>query len=215
MTDDVQQAKEAIRRGLELRDAGSPEAVLRGEFQSHLRRIFPERVDQGWINHYGEGAEARTDVGQPGGKTSRRFIDNLIGSTTIEYEPDLRIATRREGGMGQVREHVAGLVRSGCPVHQVRGILSDTVEWVAFDAELINSVNPIDCTPEDIELIPVESLDLSTDDDSAPARLIAFVRKHLAREQSRPLKADFLVLDLGLESRTCQRSAGGPMRACR
>lgn len=208
MSHNIRQAKEAIRQLRALRDAGKKEAALRSHFLTCLSRIFPERVDQGWIDHYGEGTEARTVVGQTGGTTANRFIDNLIGSTTIEYEIDLRIAARREGGMSQVREHVAGLVRDGCPVHQVRGILSDTVEWEAFDAELINSVSPIECTPEDIKLIPVESLNLSKDDDSAAERLIAFLRKHLAREQSRPLKADYLVLDLGLDSRTCQMSAG-------
>ena len=141
------------------------EAVLRGEFQSRLRLIFPYTADQTWINHYGEGAEAGTQVGQAEGAVANRFIDNLVGCTTIEYEPDLRIAAKRKQGFAQVREHVAGLVRSLVPVSQVRGILSDTVEWLAYDAELAAGTDPAACTVDDITLVPVDQLNLTADDD--------------------------------------------------
>ena len=208
MTGDITQAREAIRRCWELREAGKAEAVLRGEFQSRLRLIFPDASDQTWINHYGEGAEAGTKVGQAKGAVANRFIDNLVGYTTIEYEPDLRTAARRAQGFAQVREHVAGLVRSHVPVSQVRGILSDTVAWLAFDAELAVGRDPTACIADDISLVPVDELNLTVDDESSATRLIAFVRKHLAREQSRPLRAALLTLDLGLESASCQRGAG-------
>ncbi|MDE0032466.1 MAG: N-6 DNA methylase [Deltaproteobacteria bacterium] len=211
MTDDITQAREAIRRCRELREAGKVEAVLRGEFQSRLRLIFPDEDHQTWINHYSEGAEAGTRVGQADGAVANRFIDNLVGCTTIEYEPDLRITVRREHGFAQVREHVAGLVRSLVPVSQVRGILSDTVEWVAYDAELASDSDPAACTADDITLVPVDKLNLTTDDEPSATRLIGFVRKHLAREQSRPLKAEFITDDLGLESTSCERSKG-PLR---
>ena len=207
----IGQAREAIRRCRELRDAGRSEAVLRGEFQSRLRLIFPAPRDQGWINYYGEGAEVGTQVGQADGDVANRFIDNLVGSTTIEYEPDLRMEARRQQGLEQVREHVAGLVRSGVPVSQVRGILSDTVEWEAYDVEFAARIDPADCTTEHVELVPVDRLSLNAADETSAERLIAFVRKHLAREQSRPLGAALLTLDLGLESAPCTRSAG-PLR---
>ena len=211
MTGDIGQAREAIRRCRELREAGKVEAVLRGEFQSRLRLIFPEPSNQGWINHYGEGAETGTKVGQADGGVANRFIDNLVGSTTIEYEPDLRIAARRDQGLAQVREHVAGLVRSLVPVSQVRGILSDTVDWLAYDAEVTGGSDPTACTVEHITLVRVDELNLTADDEPSATRLLAFVRKHLAREQSRPLRAALLTLDLGLESASCMRSAG-PLR---
>ena len=211
MTGDITQAREAIRRCRELREAGMVEAVLRGEFQSRLRLIFPYTADQTWINHYGEGAEAGTQVGQAEGAVANRFIDNLVGCTTIEYEPDLRIAAKRKQGFAQVREHVAGLVRSLVPVSQVRGILSDTVEWLAYDAELAAGTDPAACTVDDITLVPVDQLNLTADDEPSAKRLNGFVRKHLAREQSRPLRAALLTLDLGLESASCQRIAG-PLR---
>lgn len=207
MTENVAQAREAIRRCRELRDAGKVEAVLRGEFHSRLRLIFPEADDQSWINHYGEGAEAGTKVGQAEGAVANRFIDNLVGYTTIEFEPDLRAVVRRNRGFAQVREHVAGLIRSLAPVSQVRGVLSDTIEWRAYDAKLAAGADPAVCTDDDITLVCVDELNLNADDEQSASRLIAFVRKHLAREQSRPLRSALLTLDLGLESASYLRSA--------
>nr|WP_145924098.1 hypothetical protein [Halomonas elongata] len=182
------------------------EAVLRGEFQSWLRRIFPSQEDEHWLNHYGEGAEARAQVGIAGGVAANRFIDNLIGSTTIEYEADLRIAAKRDEGFGQVREHTAGLIRRGVPVSQVRGILSDTVDWYAYDVELDPDVEPGECTVDDINLIEVERFEPAADDELTAQRLTLFLRRHLARERSRPLVADNLAFDLGLESTAYKRN---------
>lgn len=207
MTVDIAQAREAIRRCREHREAGKAEAVLRSEFLSRLRSIFSSPDDEIWINHYSAGTEAHTKVGKAGGKVADRFIDNLVGSTTIEYESDLRIAAKRDEGFAQVRDHVAGLVRSGVPILQVRGILSDTVDWYAYDIALAAGIKPTACTAEDVALSLVDELQLAVDDEPSAEHLIAFVRKHLAREQSRPLKADFLALDLGLDSGPYQRSA--------
>ena len=207
MTADTAQAKETIRRCREFRDAGKPEAVLRSEIQSRLRLMFPAPEDETWINHYSSGAEAHTKVSTASGKAAHRFIDNLIGSTTIEYEADLRIPAKRDEGFGQVRDHAAGLIRSGVPVSQVRGILSDTLDWYAYDVVLAANVDPANCTTDDVTLRLVDELQLIAADDPSAERLIAFVRKHLAREQSRPLRSEFLRLDLGLESTPYKRSA--------
>ena len=207
MREDTAQAREVIRRCRELRHAGSVEAVLRSEFHSRLRLIFPDRSDEAWINHYSEGTEAGTEIGLAGGGVAHRFIDNLVGFTTIEYESDLRITAKRDEGFAQVRDHVAGLIRSGVPASQVRGILSDTVDWHAYDAELAPDINQATCTAEDITLLAIDELQLTASDIPSAARLIAFIRKHLAREQSRPLKAALLMLDLGLDSASCKRSA--------
>ena len=204
---DLAQAAVAIRRCRELRHAGRSEAVLRGEFLSRLRLIFPDQVDEVWINHYSEGTEAGTTVGLAEGGVASRFIDNLVGSTAIEYESDLRIKAKRDEGLSQVREQVSGLVRDGMPVSQVRGILSDTVDWYVFDAELAPGIDPTACTVEDITLVAIDELQLTAADPSAAARLTAFVRRHLAREQSRIPTAAFLTLDLGLDSVSYARSA--------
>lgn len=206
MTGHVDQAREAIRRCRELRDAGKVEAVLRSEFVSRLRLIFPSKENESWINHYSSGTEALTQIAKSAGKTAARFIDNLVGSTTIEYEGDLRIASKRDEGYRQVKEHVSGLVRNGVPLSQIRGVLSDTVDWHAYDVGVDSAIKSGDCKPEDIQLVEVDSLTLATDDDASAHRLISFVLKHLAREQSRPLRAEFLTQDLGLDSPPYLRS---------
>ena len=212
MSDSIAQAQEAIRRCRELREARSVEAVLRSEFHSRLRLIFPDRGDEGWINHYGEGTEAGTKVGRSDGGVANRFIDNLVGSTTIEYEPDLRNASKREEGSWQVREHLAGLIRSGVPVLQVRGVLSDTVDWQAYDAELDPGVDLTNCTAEDVRLLKIDELRLAANDEGSAIRLIAFIRKHLARERSRFPRAALLTLDLGLESVSYERNVDPLLR---
>jgi hypothetical protein len=204
---DIAQARETIRRCRGFRAEGRPEAVLRSEIQSRLRLIFPAVEDEAWINHYSAGAEAHTIIGQASGATANRFIDNLVGSTTIEYESDLRVQAKRDTGFGQVKEHAAGLICAGVPVTLVRGILSDTLDWYAYDVVLAPNANPANCTPDDIALQKVDELQLTADDDTAAERLVGFLRKHLAREQSRPLTAAFLTSDLGLDSAPCQRSA--------
>ena len=207
MIADLEQAKETIRRCREYREAGKAEAVLRSEINSRLRLIFPSADDESWINHYTAGTEAHAKVGQAGGRVVDRFIDNLIGATTIEYEPDLRIAAKREEGFAQVRDHAAGLIRMGVAPSQVRGILSDTVEWYAYDVAPAADIDPTSCTADAVKLLPVDELKLAADDELAARRFTGFLRKHLAREQSRPLRADTLALDLGLDSGPYQRSA--------
>ena len=207
MNEDIGQAREAIRRCRELRQASSVEAVLRSEFHSRLRLMFPDQGDEAWINHYGEGTEAGTKVGIASGGIVNRFIDNLVGSTTIEYESDLRVRAKRYEGLSQVQDHVTGLIRSGTPVSQTRGVLSDTVDWYAYDAELAHGIDPAACTAENVTLLPIDELRLTNNDESSAARILAFIRKHLARERSRFPKAVFLTLDLGLESASYKRNA--------
>jgi SAM-dependent methyltransferase len=184
---------------------------LRSQLQSGLRVIFPAAEDKLWIDHYVEGTEAHTTITKTSGATAARFVDNLIGSTTIEYESDLRNLFKRQVGFEQVREHAAGQIRSGVPSTQVRGILSDTVEWYAYDASLAEGVEPKSCTPADITLTEVDQLQLEDDGIVSAERLVQFIRKHLAREQSRPLRAEFLALDLGLNSGSYKRNAD-PLR---
>ena len=206
MSADVKQAYKAMVRCRELRQNGVVEAVLRGEFHSRLRSIFPDADDERWINHYGEGAETHTKMSVFGGVSASRFIDNLIGLTSIEYESDLRITAKHKEGYRQVKEHAVGLLHSGVPRSQIRAILSDTVDWYAYGIGFKSCIESSSCTTEDIELSEIERFEPVADNESTAKHLILFLRRHLVREQSRPLVADYLALDLGLESPACRCS---------
>ncbi|ATQ57016.1 N-6 DNA methylase [Paracoccus yeei] len=207
MTADIARIRETIARCRMLRDAGHVEAVLRSEFQGRLRLMFPATAHETWINNYTEGTEAHTKVGTGLGKAASRFIDNLVGSTTIEYESDLRNTAKRDTGYAQVQEQAAGLVRAGMPVSTVRGVLSDTVEWYAYDAVLAAGVDPSSCTAADVALVVVDELKLPDDSVLSAEQLGGFIKKHLAREQSRPLRSEFLASDLGMDSAAYKSSA--------
>src|SRR5690606_24815934 len=84
----------------------------------------------------------------------------------------------------------------------------DTVEWYVYDVALTGGRAPAACTADDIELSLVDELQIAIDDDATAGRLVSFVCKHLAREQSRPLTAEFLTSDLGLDGNLYQRSIG-------
>lgn len=210
MTSDIASISETIGRCRMLRDADRVEAVMRSEFQGRLRLMFPDNMHENWINNYTEGTEAHTKVGMTSGKTASRFIDNLVGSTTIEYESNLRNNVKRDVGYAQVQEQTAGLVRAGLPISTVRGVLSDTVEWYAYDVALAAGVDAANCTAADISLLLIDELKLIDDSTSSAVRLSAFILKHLAREQSRPLRAKFLASDLGMDSQA-YRSSVGPL----
>lgn len=74
MTVDIKQAHDVMVRCRRLRDDGAVEAVLRGEFQSRLRRVFPSVLDERWIDHYGEGAETLTTISTSRGASANRFM---------------------------------------------------------------------------------------------------------------------------------------------
>ena len=95
----------------------------------------------------------------------------------------------------------------GVTPSQVRSILSDTVEWYAYDVALAADIKPTGCTAADVKLFLVDELKLASDDELEAQQFIGFLRKHLAREQSRPLRADTLGLDFGHDSGPYQRSA--------
>lgn len=200
-------ASECIRRCIQHRAAGKLEAVLKHELTSWLRPIFEGEPDASWVNHYSEGTETTTQLAGEGARRLTRFIDTLVRATVIEYEADLRSRPKFEEGYRQVREYAAGALRSGIPATALRGILSDTVDWYAYDATLTPGVNPSNCRPEDVQLVLVEELHLGVADEPTSARFIEFLRKHLAREQSRSLSASSIANDLGLTSGAYDRHA--------
>ena len=74
MPANIEAARESIARCRQLRNDQNPEAVLRIEFASRLRAIFPDPADSAWVNHYTEGTEAATRVGRVDGATANGFV---------------------------------------------------------------------------------------------------------------------------------------------
>lgn len=209
MSGEIAPTQELIRRCLGFRNEGRPEAVLRSEIQSRLRQVFPEAADESWVNHYSAGTEAHTRLGQQGGRQASRFIDNLIGATSIEYEADLRIKAKHDEGTRQAHDHAAGLLQSGVPASQIRCIVSDTLDWYAYDVRVKSGAVGTAITASDIELVRIDELKIRKADVVSAEGLITFLRRHLAREQSRPLLAELLVADIGLESPLYRRMSDG------
>ena len=69
-----------------------------------------------------------------------------------------------------------------------------------YDAELAASARPEACTATDIVLHEIDSFTATDSTDEEADRFAAFLKKHLAREQSRTLNASNVVGDIGLES---------------
>src|SRR5208337_5073126 len=86
------------------------------------------------------------------------------------------------------------------PVSQVRGVLSDTVEWYVYDVQIEPGASLDRLTAEQVRLIETEQFEIQRDDSATARQLLQFIRKHLARQQSRQLSADHIAVDLGLES---------------
>lgn len=193
---------ELIRRCQLHRDAGAKEKKLREEFVSHLRRVFPDSADQSWIDHYIEGAETTQRGPKKGaGRGTVRFVDTLVRATVMEYEPDIRDRATYEHGKAQVQEYAANLIAAGTPAEQARGVLTDFVKWEVYSVSLRRPVAPKDTLPDHIELVLIDEFDTTRASPSLGSQFKAFVKAHLAREQSRPISAENLILDLGMQSR--------------
>lgn len=198
----IREAVALIQRCHQLRGTAN-EHTLRTQFAARLHRVFPHPNDERWINHYVEGTEATAWIATPQGLRIR-FIDTLVRSTVIEYEPDLRDQRKRENGFRQVKTYAAAVIREGANPAQIRGVLSDTVEWYVYDVTVREGVRSSTLTADDICLTLVDELQ-ATDDERGAEQFIRFLRRHLAREQSRPLDATHIAHDLGPDSFAYQR----------
>lgn len=188
-----------IRRCQAHRDNKKKEKMLREEFVSYLRAIFPAEA---WVDHFIEGAEAAVATGRTtAGRKAVGFVDTLVRATALEYEKDIRVTSVRETGLAQLRKYTAAMLAAGTPVDQVRAILSDFVEWEVYEPTCTKTGDLSAVAEKDIVLgKPVDRINtarLATGDE---ANFTAFLRAHLAREESRPLTADHLAGDFGFRS---------------
>ena len=194
-------AKAFLTDALRLYAESANEEVLKQNVVSHLPRIFP--TSPPWVAHHVRGAESM--VGYiADGQRRRGFIDNLVGYTTIEYEHDLNTPSVFRTGFGQVHQHLAGRLNVGAPEDKLIGILSDTLHWRAYR---IASVRPNQgggpVGPDDLTLVEVGRLDLTSAGDFEAEQLCEFLLRYLGREGSLPLSASSLADDLGFDSPFC------------
>lgn len=202
---DVAAIKDFIRAANQLIGAGENEDRIRQHLISRVRAMFPDSPT--WIDEHIRGGETALKFHRERGGTTG-FVDNLVGLTAIEYEPDLRRHDRFIGGLEQVKEYCAGLLNRGAAQSQVVGVLSDTVRWHAYRVSSVRGERP-NLGKADIDLEPIGEADCSPGDDLAADRLTAFLTQHLRRLGSRPLDASSMATDLGFTSPLCVRHVEG------
>src|SRR3990172_1206253 len=173
------------------------EQPIRDVFTSYLPSIFPDRPY--WVRRHIDTYESSI-ISRRGGKSIPIFVDNLVDSTAIEYEIDLRQKTLFKTGYGQVQKYCAGLINVGVDPDFVTGVLSDTLEWHAYSVAISKEAIPGQVEPNQIILAEEEVLNLHDELDKEGTLLVNFLTKYLGREAARALSAENIARDLGLES---------------
>lgn len=185
-----------IESSIVQRTKGALEDVLRHNLSSFLRLMFPDIPT--WVNLHIQGSEAQVSFSRNSNQ-HYGFVDSLVGATAIEYEGDLRVRAKFQTGYNQVKEYCAGLLNQGYPPENIRGILSDTVLWKAYNIELSSTEETANYSASNINLIEIQSLDCESD-ASSNYLLLDFLNKHLGRIGSRLLNAESINNDLGFNS---------------
>jgi hypothetical protein len=202
----IKAAVEFIQAALRLIADGRNEDVIRQNFTSYLRSIFPDIPS--WLERHIKGGEAAVKFAKKG-KTRTGFVDNLVDLTAIEYESNLTRQAKFDTGFGQVKDYCASLLNQGFDPELILGVLSDTVRWQAYRIKSVTQPTAGKFGRDDIELEWIEGIDLSSADDVAAKRLIGFLSRYLGRLGSRPLNADSIAKDLGFTSRFCAQHITG------
>jgi len=176
------------------------EQALRDNLTSHLRGIFPN--GEWWVTEHINLCEHKLGY-STASKTKRGFVDNLVGATAIEYEPDL--ARKHREGYSQVREYCAGLLQSGVAQDLVIGVLSDTVQWESYEVESFawskDAFGRDTVVDTSVTLKPIDQLRLQDASIASARLLIDFWRRYLGRQGARRLEAATIARDLGLQSK--------------
>jgi methylase of polypeptide subunit release factors len=199
------QGKAFLKEASYLIRAGKAEDVLRHALSAKLPLMFPDQP--WWTKAHVTGTESLSKFHELGAK-KHGFVDVLVGATVIEYERNLHALGTFAHGLHQVKQYCAGQLNAGTPRDLLVGVLSDTVRWHAFGISDVKELSAVpDATsfgPEHIELVEIESCDLSAAGDVEAKKLGAFLVRHLGREGGRLLAALTLAKDLGFNSPFCQ-----------
>lgn len=199
------QGKNFLKEACNLISEGKKEDVLRHALSAKLPLMFPDQP--WWTKAHVTGTESLAKFHELGAK-KHGFVDVLVGATVIEYERNLHALGTFAHGLHQVKQYCAGQLNAGTPRDLLVGVLSDTVRWHAFGISDVKDLSTVPGAtsfgPEHIELVEIESCDLSAAGDIEAKKLGAFLVRHLGREGGRSLAALTLAKDLGFDSPFCQ-----------
>jgi hypothetical protein len=192
----LQSSQACIDSCSEMRRDGALEDALRHNLSSFLRLMFTNNPK--WVELHIRGSEAQVEFSRNQNE-HRGFVDSLVGATAIEYEGNLQNPAKYRTGYRQVEEYCAGLLNLGYPAANIRGILSDTVQWYAYNINILTPDKSSNFSAEDLELVDIEGINCEVDTNSK-FTLLDFLDKHLGRIGSRILNADSISSDLGFNS---------------
>lgn len=198
------QGKAFLKEAVALMHEGKAEDVLRHALSAKLPLMFPE--EPWWTKAHVTGTESLAKFHEKGAK-KYGFVDVLVGSTVIEYERDLHTLTVFDHGLHQVKQYCAAQLNAGTSADLLVGVLSDTVRWHAFGVLAVKPISAVAGAttfgPEHIELLEIDSCDLSAAGNVEAKKLGDFLVRHIGREGGRLLAAFTLAKDLGFDSQFC------------
>lgn len=196
----IDAAKQCIVDGLRLIAEGRNEQVIRDNFTSFLRHIFPDQPS--WVIRHIQGSEAAVKL-ERGIKPGTGFVDNLVDLSAIEYESNLTVQGKFRTGYNQVKDYCSSLINKGHDPELIIGILSDTVRWYAYEIDL-TQLPEGPYSRDNIVLKQIAHVDCSPANEVAANDLVRFLYKYLGRIGARPVTAYSIAKDLGFESPFCQ-----------
>lgn len=189
--------KQFIIKALSLIEEHSNETIIRDNFTSYLRYMFPDNPK--WVDYHIQGAETHVHLIRNNRQISG-FIDNCIDSIAIEYEKNLNINAVFEEGYRQVKEYCAALVREDVPLEMILGILSDTLHWRVYEIIPDETLRNQDYSQENIRLTEIASLDIDECNERNCRDLLRFLQTYLGRQGGRRITAKRIAEDFGLKS---------------
>lgn len=189
--------KSFISEALRLLGSGAKEDVMTNNFVSYLRQMFPDNPQ--WVNHYVSGIETSVILYRRNTVTTGS-IDVYIDGTVIEFEKNLGSQHLFSHGRDQVREYCASRIRNGANIDKLIGVLSDTINWYFYSVQEVPGLDFTAYNTDDVQLELLKEIHLNTADDNSAIVLQNCLKEYLGREGARPLTADFLSEDFGINS---------------
>ncbi len=194
---DQNSIKQFIAEALRLISLASKEDLMISNFVSYLRKMFPENPL--WVNHYMAGIESKVELYRRGRSVSGS-IDVFVDGTVIEFEKNLNLTSVFSHGLDQVKEYCSSHIRSGVPIENLVGILSDTLNWYFYKVDKLPGVSFSDYYLSNIKLSLIEEIHITSADDLSAIKLGNALNNYLGRLGARELTSRALSDDFGIES---------------